>query len=332
MNNPSSSRLPVIGISMGDPAGIGPELCLRVLRDPEMAACCRPVVFGDAGVLCRVAQCCGLPAPEQVAPVAEWKQAGPGPLVADCGEVEASDVIAGRVSAACGRAAYGYILAAIRAATSGDVQAVVTAPLHKESLAAAGVPFPGHTEILAAETGAETICMMLTAPELSVSLVTVHLPYAAVPAALNSTRIGAVIDLTVEAMRRQGLAQPRITVCGLNPHAGEHGLFGNEEQAIIAPAIAAARARGLSITGPLPPDTAFLPVQRRQTDAYVAMYHDQGLIPFKMLAFEIGVNVTLGLPIIRASVDHGTAFDIAWQGVASAASLRSAVLWAVRQV
>ena len=213
----------------------------------------------------------------------------------------------------------------------GRIDAIATAPLNKESLHAAGVPFPGHTEILASRTNAPRNCMMLTSEAITCSLVTVHVGYRDVPALLTTESIRDTIELTAEAMRRIRGRAPRLLVCGLNPHAGEHGLFGNgEEERIIAPAIEDARALGIDVRGPLPPDTAFLPKYRAACDAYVCMYHDQGLIPLKALAFEEAVNVTLGLPIVRTSVDHGTAFDIAWKGIADASSFVRAVKLATK--
>jgi 4-hydroxythreonine-4-phosphate dehydrogenase len=219
---------------------------------------------------------------------------------------------------------------AVQAAQQGHIRAVVTAPLHKEALHIAGVPYPGHTEMLAALTGCQHYCMMMASPAINVCLATTHIALAGVASSLSISRILEVIRLGDDAMRRFGIASPRLTVCGLNPHAGENGLFGDEEQRLILPAVQAARADGIRVSDPLPPDTAFIPSMREKTDAYIVMYHDQGLIPFKMLAFETGVNVTLGLPLVRTSVDHGTAFDIAWQGTASAGSLAAAVQTAVR--
>jgi 4-hydroxythreonine-4-phosphate dehydrogenase len=303
---------------MGDPAGGGPELCLRALADSGLREVCAPVVFGDAAVLARVAEICRLPP-------------APAGSVVNLDAITAEDVTPGAISAACGAAAYRYITAAIDAALAGEVDAICTAPIHKEALRAAGVDFPGHTEILAARTHTKRYCMMLTAEELTCSLVTTHIGYRDVPAALSTARVLEVITLTADAMRRLRGREPRLVVCGLNPHAGERGLFGDgEEERIIAPAVAAARTQGVTVTGPLPPDTAFTAARRRETDAYVCMYHDQGLIPLKALAFEDAVNVTLGLPIVRTSVDHGTAFDIAWQGRASARSLLAAVRLAAR--
>ena len=206
------------------------------------------------------------------------------------------------------------------------MDAIATGPIHKEALHAARIPFPGHTEILAERTRSAKTCMMLTSDAITCALVTVHVGYREVPALLTRERILATIELTAAAMRKLRGRAPRLTVCGLNPHAGEHGLFGEgEEERIIAPAVEEARAKGIAVTGPLSPDTAFLPKFRKDTDAYVCMYHDQGLILLKAPAFEDAVNVTLGLPIVRTSVDHGTAFDIAWKGVADVSSFVRAV-------
>lgn len=320
---------PRIAVTMGDPAGVGPELCLRLLADERMRSVCLPLVFGDAGVLNRVARHLGWPEVTAVVPDALWPEYADsidGPCVVDQGAINADAVRPGAVSADCGRAAFAYFDTAIGEALAGRVDAITTAPLNKESLHAAGFPYPGHTEILAARTSAERSCMMLTSDQITCSLVTVHVGYREVPNLLTIDRILEVIELTAAAMHRLRGRPPRLLVCGLNPHAGEHGLFGDrEEERIITPAVEAARGKGIDIGGPLPPDTAFLPKYRRGCDAYVCMYHDQGLIPLKALAFEEAVNVTLGLPIVRTSVDHGTAFDIAWQGVADVTSLVKAV-------
>jgi 4-hydroxythreonine-4-phosphate dehydrogenase len=232
-----------------------------------------------------------------------------------------------------GRASYGYIQAAMDAALAGEVAAVSTAPINKEAIHAAGVPFPGHTEMFAARTNAPRSCMMQFSPELTCTFVTVHVGYAEVPGLLTTARVLEVIELTAETMQKLHGRPAKLVVCGLNPHAGEHGLFGErEEERIIIPAIEAGRAKGIAIEGPLPPDTAFLPWKRKATDAFVCMYHDQGHIPVKALAFDSAVNTTLGLPIIRTSVDHGTACDIAWQGKARADSLYAALRLAARLV
>lgn len=307
---------PRIAVTMGDPAGIGPEICLKALADPLVAACCTPVLYGDAGILEGVAAACAL---------SPW-----GGAVVDCRALQASAVRPGTVDAACGRAAYAYIEKAIEAALDGEIAAVVTAPINKESLNLAGVPFPGHTEIFASKSGSDRACMMQTSDELTVSFVTTHVSYDEVARLVTRERILAVVELTAEAMTRIRGTKPTIVVCGLNPHAGEHGLFGGEEAGSIVPAVEAAKAKGLDVCGPIPPDTAFLPARRASTDAFVCMYHDQGHIPLKMLAFDRAVNITLGLPIIRTSVDHGTAFDIAWQGKANPGSLVQAILLAAR--
>jgi 4-hydroxythreonine-4-phosphate dehydrogenase len=313
-------KLPRIAITMGDPAGVGPELCLRLLREERVWAVCQPIVIGDVGLLNRVARHLGWPLPD------------PAQIV-DLQAIPAEAVNPGQVSADCGKAAYTYIVHAITEACAGRVEAICTGPINKESLHAAGIPFPGHTEILAELTKAERSCMMLTSESITCSLVTVHVGYAEVPGLLTRERIRDTIELTAAAMQRLRGRKPRLLVCGLNPHAGEHGLFGDrEEERLIAPAIADARATGIDVAGPVPPDTAFLPKHRTATDAYVCMYHDQGLIPLKALAFEEAVNVTLGLPIVRTSVDHGTAFDIAWTGVADVSSFVKAVELAAKLV
>lgn len=322
-----------IAITMGDPAGIGPELCLRMLADRSAGdEPWRLGVFGDAGVLRRVAEQSGLPPPRRIVPRARWSAADApdGDVVIDCAAISPEAVRPGTIDPACGRAAYVYIATAVAEALANRVAAVATAPIHKEAIALAGVPYPGHTEIFEALTKAPRACMMLASDELAVSMVTTHVAYATVPHRLSVERVLDVIDLTAEAIGRLRGRVGRIAVCGLNPHAGEHGLFGDEEARFIEPAIVAARERGLDVEGPVSPDVAFLPNRRRQVDAFVCMYHDQGHIPFKMLAFDTGVNITLGLPIVRTSVDHGTAFDIAWTGRADPTSLKYAVAAAAR--
>ena len=313
---------------MGDPAGIGPEICLRALREPSVLDECVPVLFGDAAVLRRLALE-GFPACEAlvVSPAEFDSSTAPSaPLVVDCAALDADDIEPGRVSAACGRAGYTYIEQSIRAALAKRIDGVVTAPINKEALRLAGVDHPGHTEIFTALTGAKRTCMMLYSDKLAVSMVTTHVGYLEVPGRLSIERVLDVIELTAEALGWMLRRAPRIGVCGLNPHAGEHGLFGQgEEERFVEPAVAEAKKRGIDAAGPLVPDAAFTTGVRKQFDAFVCLYHDQGHIPFKMLAFETGVNTTLGLPIIRTSVDHGTAFDIAWQGKAAPTSLYSAI-------
>jgi 4-phospho-D-threonate 3-dehydrogenase / 4-phospho-D-erythronate 3-dehydrogenase len=331
---PDLMSLPIIAVTMGDPAGIGPEICLSLLAHPSIREICRPVVFGDAALLVRCARESGRPAPQRIIAMFDWPQAAAtldGPAVLDLHGFDQGGFTPGTVSAATGAAAYSYVEKSIAAALAGEVAAVTTAPLNKEALHAAGIHFPGHTEIFAERTGAKRSCMSFFSDELSCSLVTVHIGYQDVPAHLTTQRILDVIELTADAVRRIRGRAPRLAVCGLNPHAGEHGLFGrNEEERIILPAIEAARKNGLDVTGPLPPDTAFIAPRRRGTDAFICMYHDQALIPLKALAFDSAVNTTLGLPIVRTSVDHGTACDIAWQGKADPGSLFEAVKLAVK--
>jgi 4-hydroxythreonine-4-phosphate dehydrogenase len=326
--------LPRIAVTMGDPAGIGPEICLRLLEDHDARRVATPIVFGDASVMRRVAQKLALPLNVPIIGAAEWQTPScipSGPALLDLQLIGVDEFTPGQVNSRCGEAAFRYVLASIEAGLSGKVDAVATAPLNKEALHAAGHRYAGHTEIFAEHMRAPRSCMMLTSDELTCSFVTVHVGYSEVPGLLSIQRIEDVIELTADALRRLRAKEPKLVVCGLNPHAGENGLFGQrEEQRFIIPAIERARNRGLMVEGPLPPDTAFLSRRRRETDAFVCMYHDQGHIPLKALAFDSAINTTLGLPVVRTSVDHGTAFDIAWQGNASALSLLQAVKLAAK--
>ncbi|MDP7049433.1 MAG: 4-hydroxythreonine-4-phosphate dehydrogenase PdxA [Verrucomicrobiota bacterium] len=319
--------LPKIAVTMGDPAGIGPEICLRLLQDEEITRICTPVIFGSAVVLEQAAAQCRLVKPGKV--VSGLGEAD-GPCVLDIDAIGPGDFVTGTVNSATGRAGYTYVEDAINAALSGQISAVTTAPLNKEALHAAGFPFPGHTEIFAAKTHALRACMLQYSSEVRAVFVTTHVSHAEVPALLTKAAILDTIELGAQAMRRLRSAEPRIVVLGLNPHAGENGLFGKEEQTVIIPAIEAARKLGLNVEGPVPPDTAFLPAKRRETELFVCMYHDQGHIPLKALCFDEAVNTTLGLPIVRTSVDHGTALDIAGLGQANPSSLFEAVKLAVR--
>jgi 4-hydroxythreonine-4-phosphate dehydrogenase len=322
---------PVLGLTMGDPAGIGPEICLRALEEAAVLDRCVPVLFGDAGVIERVNKSCKTHKTYRTYrtyTLAEWEKLGPveEPAIVDCAAIDAASIQPGVVSAACGRAGFVFIEQAIQSALREQIAGVVTAPIHKEALQLAGVPHPGHTEIFTALTGARRSCMMLYSDVLTVSMVTTHIGYGDVPRKLSVERVLDVIELTAEAMGRMLNRPPRLGVCGLNPHAGEHGLFGQrEEERFVEPAVAQAVKQGIAVQGPLPPDAAFTTSQRKRFDAIVTLYHDQGHIPFKMLAFDTGVNITLGLPIVRTSVDHGTAFDIAWQGKADPQSLFAAI-------
>jgi 4-hydroxythreonine-4-phosphate dehydrogenase len=290
-------RKPCIAITSGDPAGIGPEVAARAAADARVLSACRPVLFGPAlsGVH------------------GSLKTFSPGTL-----------------SAEAGRAAYDVIVRAVEAAMKREVDAVATAPVNKEAFRLAGLPWAGHTDLLAHLTGARAVAMMFYSDELRVVLATVHVALAEVPRILTAATLETTIDLTARELPRFGFARPRIAVAGLNPHAGEHGLFGCEEQTVIGPAVGACRARGIDVHGPFPADTLFVRARRGEFDVVVACYHDQGLIPVKLVAFGQAVNVTLGLPIVRTSVDHGTAFDIAGKGVADPESMIAAVLLAAK--
>jgi 4-hydroxythreonine-4-phosphate dehydrogenase len=313
-------------VTLGDPAGVGPELVLRLITDEQLASTGQLVVYGNYSLAMRVAEAA------RISFFQKGGSAGSLPYGHEWVEIpfpEAMTIMPGRVHEACGRHALACIESATRDVLEKRAVALVTAPINKEAIYLAGSTFPGHTELLAHLTKSPSEpCMAFVADadqEKSVfpmvSLVTIHEPLAKVALLLTSARIERVIRLTHEGCQKRGIAQPRIGVLAFNPHAGEGGLFGDEEARVIEPAIALMRKEGINASGPLVPDTAFL----SHYDAVVAMYHDQGLIPFKMVAFDSGVNITLGLPIIRTSPDHGTAFNIAWQGVAKPDSFSNAV-------
>ncbi len=314
-------KRPVVGLTMGDPAGVGPELCLRSVCMPGVISKVVPLIFGSRVLLERVAKRCGLKVPPAIG--LQKAVEGQKPAVVDCASAaDLAKVRPGIVQPEAGKAAWLCVREAVSAALSGHIDAIVTAPLNKEALQMAGVPYPGHTEMLASLTDTSKYCMMLFSRKITTSLVSTHVAIKEVAGLLSLNRILDVIELTDGAMKRLGSRQkPRIVVCSLNPHGGEGGLFGQEDVRIIAPAVRMAAEKGILAIGPIPPDTAFIPSRLAETDAYVVMYHDQGLIPFKMLAFDKGVNITLGLPIVRTSPDHGTAFDIAWKGIASPMSM-----------
>jgi 4-hydroxythreonine-4-phosphate dehydrogenase len=315
---------------MGDPAGVGPEICLDLLADSSIAEGCAPIVFGDAEVLRLCAERTGKNPDFEIVDL-ENLGSTDAPSVLDLGFMDLDQLQPGTANGATGKATYGYVTVAIDACLAKKVDAVTTCPANKEAMRSAGVPHPGHTEIFAERTGTEKFCMAFICETISCSLVTVHVGYEEVPGLLNEERIAEVIDLTRNTHKKLLGREPKIAVCGLNPHAGENGLFGNgEEERIISPAIEKMRREGCDLIGPLPPDTAFTESRRKEIDAYVCMYHDQALIPVKALAFDEAVNVTLGLPIVRTSVDHGTALDIAWQGKADSQSLKAAVDLALR--
>jgi 4-hydroxythreonine-4-phosphate dehydrogenase len=319
-----------IAVTMGDAAGIGPEIVLKLLAMDDLP--CRPIIIGDPGVLQAAAD--QLQLPLRVHEIDELAGAKRQLGVADILQVRPplAQPPLGTVDARCGQAAFDYVKAAIALARSGEISAIVTAPIHKEALAAAGIRYPGHTEILADLGGASDCAMMLVNDELRVVLVTIH--FALRDAILKADYHAQLrtIRLAHEGTRSFGIKNPRIAVAGLNPHAGEGGLFGREEIEIIAPAVAKARAEGLDVSGPCPGDTVFMQARQGKFDVVVAQYHDQGLIPIKYLGLDQGVNITLGLPFVRTSPDHGTAFDIAGKGIANPASLKAALRHAVRLV
>jgi 4-hydroxythreonine-4-phosphate dehydrogenase len=327
------ARTPV-AITMGDACGIGPEIVLKACAERLGTAGAQPLlVYGDAGVLAREARALGLAldavtvdSPEAAAALAPPSDGGRirMPVIA-CSELPA-DLPAGRVDARAGAAAHAAIVRASHDAIAQRVRAVVTAPIHKEAIAAAGVRHPGHTEILAELAGVTDVRMMLANDELRTILVTIHVPLRAAIDAITREAVRDTIAIADAGLKRLGIARPRIAVAGLNPHAGEGGLMGREEIESIAPAIADARAAGIDASGPWPGDTVFMRARHfRDFDVVVAMYHDQGLIPVKYLGVDTGVNVTVGLPFVRTSVDHGTAFDIAGHGVADHRSLLAAI-------
>ena len=282
---------PRIAITSGDPAGIGPEVAARAAADARVLEACEPIVYGPAN---------------------------------------GATFAPGVLSAGAGRAAYDIIVRAVEDAQRGVVDAVATAPVNKEAFRLAGLPWSGHTDLLAHLTSSNHVAMMFYSEALRVVLATVHIALAEVPRALTQASLEATIDLTARELPRFGIARPRIAVAGLNPHAGEHGLFGEEEENAIRPAIDACRGRGVEVSGPYPGDTVFVRARRGDFDVVIACYHDQGLIPVKLVAFGQAVNITLGLPIVRTSVDHGTAFDIAGRGVADPGSMIAAVRLAAR--
>jgi len=282
---------PRIALTIGDPAGIGPEIVGKAIDDPRVREACVPVPYGPAD-------------PTPFAP--------------------------GVLSAEAGRAAYDAIVAAVRDAQAGRVGAIATAPVNKLAFARAGLPWKGHTDLLAHLTGSDRVAMLFWSETLCVVLATVHVPLSEVPRHLTRERLLQTIGLAADALPAFGIARPRLAVAGLNPHAGEDGLLGLEDMQVLRPAVEEARAAAIDVTGPFPADTLFVRAARGEFDCVVACYHDQGLIPMKMAAFGRAVNVTLGLPIIRTSVDHGTAFDIAGRGVADHSSLVEAVLLAAR--
>jgi 4-hydroxythreonine-4-phosphate dehydrogenase len=315
---------------MGDPSGVGPEIVLRALSDPEIYDICRPVVFGDPGPLSRDLR--GLKE-RSLHEISDPSKARGRPTRIDLvvtSRLSREDIIPGHPTGTGGAAMVNYIIRALELAQRGVLSAIVTCPINKALMREAGQPFEGHTELIAHHTNTRDYVMMLAGEKLRVALVTIHCAFKEVPAQLDERKIYRTISITSKALKVDfGIRIPRLAVAALNPHAGESGLFGSEEEEIISPAVDRARGDGYHVEGPLPADTLFHKAASGQFDAVVAMYHDQGLIPLKLLHFSDGVNITLGLPIIRTSVDHGTAYDIAGKGIADASSLKAAIRMAV---
>jgi 4-hydroxythreonine-4-phosphate dehydrogenase len=323
-----NDQLPIILISMGDPAGIGPEIAAKALAGGRFRSICRPMIVGDAGVLMSAADAAEVDVAFNIRDAlckADFKS--DGVEVLNLQNVEPEGVRWGEVSSSAGQAAFEYVVKAIELCLDGKAQALATGPINKRALNEAGLHYSGHTEILASYCNAKSVAMMLVAGSFRVSHVTTHVSLRDACIQIKKDRILQVIKLTHDALLKMGIGHPRLAVAGLNPHAGEDGLFGSEEIEEIGPALEIALEEGFEVIGPEPPDTIFLRASRRDLgiDAVIAMYHDQGHIPVKLLGFHDGVNMTLGLPIIRTSVDHGTAFDIAGTGMGDSSSLEAAI-------
>jgi 4-hydroxythreonine-4-phosphate dehydrogenase len=313
-----------IAITMGDPAGIGPEVAVKAAADRQVRNTCMPVIIGDPAIIREAAGLCRIK--KRVARLSSLpsvRRQTDSIHVIDTGPVQ--QIKRGSPSASSGRAAVRCIRVAAKYAMKGLVDSIVAAPISKEALGKAGYKWPGHTEMLASIGRSREYAMMFMSEDLNVILCTIHVPLKDVPAQLNRAGVLRTIRLARKGMMMTGKRHPRIIVAGLNPHAGESGRIGDEEAGVIIPAIEDARSEGMEVAGPYPPDTVFNIAQKEECDIVVCMYHDQGLIPFKMLAFDRGVNVTVGLPFIRTSPDHGTAYDIAWKGIADPASMIEAV-------
>jgi 4-hydroxythreonine-4-phosphate dehydrogenase len=318
--------LPTIAITMGDAAGIGPEIIMKALGAPAVRALCNPLVVGDAARLRRAGEL--VASTLEVVSLGDAREARYSPDKVECIDLKLipADLPFGKTSAIAGEAAFRYIERAVRIVEEGGAQAICTAPLSKEALHAAGHKYPGHTELLAALTHTPEVSMMLVAPKLRVIHVTTHIGLLDAIERIDAALVERVIGRAHTTLMQAGITNPRIGVCGINPHAGENGLFGRGEEAVkIVPAVEASRARGWNVTGPLPADTLFFLAARGDYDIVVAMYHDQGHGPIKVLGLESGVNITVGLPVVRTSVDHGTAFDIAGKGIADERSLIEAL-------
>jgi 4-hydroxythreonine-4-phosphate dehydrogenase len=324
---------PIIAITMGDPAGVGPEVTVKALAHHEVWACCRPLVVGDTGVLRKALSLVG--GFRAFRPISRANQARYDPSAPDVLSLDNVDVETlqpGQVSVDAAKASVAYIERAVELAQAGQVDAIATGPINKAALKAAGIPFIGHTELLADLLGEERVTTMLATEGLRVVHVTRHVPLSQVAALITRERVLETIQLTHAGLRQMGFPRPRIAVAALNPHGGDEGLMGREEIDAIGPAVESARAEAIEAVGPIPADSVFFRALRGEFDVVVAMFHDQGHIPIKTHGFERSVTVTLGLPVVRTSVDHGTAFDIAWKGIASAESMVEAIRLAAQLV
>ena len=307
---------PVLALSIGDAAGIGPEIAVRLLTDAEVVSSARIVLYGPENVIRE--------AVVRFAPAVK-------PEIVNTGDLDLHAFKPGELSASAGKASYDAVVKATHDVLAGKADAIVTAPVNKAAVNLAGIPFTGHTELIASLCGTDHFAMMQSAGPLRVIFVTTHIALRDVAQNITQERIIEVAELVREAAEAEGIAKPRIAIAGLNPHAGENGHMGDEDERIVKPAIRKLLDSGMDVEGPFPSDTLFIESVRTKFDGIVSMYHDQGHIPFKMLAFDRGVNSTMGLPIIRTSVDHGTAFDIAWKGIADTGSLKAAVMTAVKR-
>jgi 4-phospho-D-threonate 3-dehydrogenase / 4-phospho-D-erythronate 3-dehydrogenase len=320
----NTAHSPIFALTMGDPSGIGPEIAIKALASRKTGSDFRVAIIGDLGVLRQAAKKMKSSADfNAVTDISESKQ---GKInVLDLQQIKPAEFKVGKISAACGRAAYAYVLKGIELAKAGIAAGVITNPINKEALMMAGINYPGHTEIFARETGAKDYSMLFLLDNVGVAHVTTHCSLRQAIDLISARRVLAHIRLLDSAMKRLGVKRPRIAVGGLNPHAGENGLFGDEERKHIVPAIKKAKAEGLNVQGPFPPDTVFMRAFRGEFDGVVSMLHDHGFVALKSRDFDHGVNITIGLPIVRTSVGHGTAFDKAGKGTASPESLKSAI-------
>jgi len=315
-NAARTGKLPNIGITVGDSAGIGPELAVKAVSNDDFRRQAEFVLYGNREIIAEA-----------------WRRWGKGecPKVITFGDLKFADLAIGKADPVCGKIAYDALSQATLDAMARQIDAIVTAPMNKYSVNLANIPFTGHTERIAELCRVEDYVMMQSAGDLRVVFVTTHIALNAVAGEITLERIVKVTELLDDAIRSDGIKHPKIAIAGLNPHAGENGFMGTEDETVVKPAIAELKRLKFDVTGPFPSDTLFIEETRKQFDGIVSMYHDQGHIPFKMLAFDRGVNSTLGLPVIRTSPDHGTAFAIAWQGVADTGSFDAALMQAIRR-